>query len=53
MAEAVASEIRFRIFEPGDRDAFRTLNEAWIEKYFRMEEKDRQTLGDPEQHILA
>lgn len=53
MAEAVASEVIFREFHPGDREAFRTLNEAWIEKYFQLEEKDRETLGDPERYILA
>jgi len=47
------NQVVFRSFESRDRDAFRTLNEAWIEKYFRIEEKDRETLGDPEKHILA
>jgi N-acetylglutamate synthase-like GNAT family acetyltransferase len=53
MAQAQVSEVLFRSFQPGDREAFRTLNEAWIEKHFRLEEKDRETLGDPERHILA
>ena len=53
MTEAVGSEIVFRSFQPGDRDAFRALNEAWIEKYFRLEDKDRETLGDPDHHILG
>ena len=47
------SEVVFRNFKPQDREAFRTLNEHWIEKYFRLEEKDRQSLGDPEGQILA
>lgn len=47
------SEIVFRIFQPQDRQAFRALNEAWIEKHFSLEEKDRETLGDPDRHILA
>ena len=39
--------IRVREFAEGDEGAFFALNEAWIERYFRMEEKDRKTLGDP------
>ena len=46
-------EVVFRNFKPQDREAFRTLNEQWIEKYFQLEEKDRQSLGDPEGQILA
>jgi GNAT superfamily N-acetyltransferase len=53
MPQAVGSEIVFRSFQPGDRAAFRALNEAWIEKHFHLEEKDRETLGDPDRHILA
>jgi putative acetyltransferase len=41
-----------RPFQPGDEEAFRTLNEAWITKYFHLEDKDRETLGDPHSHIL-
>ncbi len=36
-----------------DATAFRTLNEEWIERHFRLEEKDRETLGDPEGKILS
>jgi GNAT superfamily N-acetyltransferase len=53
MPHAVGSKIVFRSFQPGDRAAFRALNEAWIEKHFQLEEKDRETLGDPDRHILA
>ncbi len=35
-----------------DASAFRTLNEEWITRYFVLEEKDRETLGDPETAIL-
>jgi putative acetyltransferase len=34
-------------------EAFRTLNEAWISKYFALEAKDREVLGDPEGKIIA
>ena len=36
-----------------DADAFRTLNEEWIARLFRIEEKDRLTLGDPAGKIVA
>ena len=45
-------QITFRQFLPGDGNAFRTLNEQWIAKYFVLEEKDRLTLNDPEKYIL-
>jgi putative acetyltransferase len=48
----VTSEIAFRLFQPGDAAAFRELNEAWIARYFRVEEQDRIQLGDPEDNIL-
>ena len=52
--EAVAmSEITFRLFQRGDADAFRALNESWITRYFRLEEQDRIQLRDPEDDILG
>lgn len=45
--------IILRHYRPDDRDAFRSLNEAWIAEHFAIEEKDREVLGDPERHILA
>jgi putative acetyltransferase len=48
-----ASEIAIRPLEIGqDSSAFRTLNEEWITRYFVLEPKDRETLGDPENTIL-
>jgi putative acetyltransferase len=35
-----------------DVSAFRTLNEEWIVRFFSLEEKDRELLGDPENTIL-
>lgn len=40
-------------FEPAHAEAFRTLNEAWISKYFAIEPKDREVLGDPQGKIIA
>jgi putative acetyltransferase len=48
----VTPEIAFRLFQHGDAETFRELNEAWIARYFRLEEQDRIQLGDPEDNIL-
>jgi putative acetyltransferase len=40
-------------FAPEHAEAFRTLNEAWIAKYFAIEAKDREVLGDPHGQIIA
>jgi putative acetyltransferase len=47
------AEIEFRSLKIGeDGTAFRVLNEEWISRYFTLEPKDRETLGDPENTIL-
>ena len=40
-------------YEPRHRDAFRALNIEWIERYFVLEDVDRQVLDDPEGTILG
>lgn len=42
-----ALPVQLRPFEPSDAAAFRRLNEAWIEKYFSLEQPDRELLGNP------
>jgi putative acetyltransferase len=37
-----------RPFRPGDAAAFKALNLAWIERYFRVEPMDLQVLDHPE-----
>jgi len=44
--------VTIREFQPGDEIAFRRLNEEWIVRYFSLEPKDQQTLGDPRVSIL-
>jgi GNAT superfamily N-acetyltransferase len=39
-------------FEPRFADAFRTLNEAWITRFFAMEPKDAEIIGDPQGRII-
>ncbi|MGN7190131.1 GNAT family N-acetyltransferase [Curtobacterium sp. MCBA15_004] len=54
-ASASASVSALAIVElatPADADAFRTLNEAWIERYFTLEDEDRAILGDPAGRIV-
>lgn len=56
ISEAVAGHmpaIHIRPFKPGDEAAFRSLNEAWISKYFVIEAADREVLEDPVANILA
>lgn len=41
-----------REFMPGDEAAFRDINLEWIERYFVVEPKDHDVLGDPRKYIL-
>jgi putative acetyltransferase len=45
-------EVTIREFRPGDRSAFRRLNEEWIVRYFVLEPKDEHALADPQSTIL-
>jgi len=46
-------QIEIHPLHPGDdATAFRTLNEEWITRFFTLEKKDIETLGDPENTIL-
>jgi len=44
--------VSIREFRPGDGVAFRTLNEEWIERYFRIEPREAVILADPQGEIL-
>jgi putative acetyltransferase len=51
--EVHPAEVEIRSLRAGDdMTAFRTLNEEWITRYFVLEAKDQETLGDPEKTIL-
>jgi ribosomal protein S18 acetylase RimI-like enzyme len=46
-------EVEILPLRPGDdATAFRTLNEEWITRHFVLEQKDIETLSDPENSIL-
>jgi putative acetyltransferase len=47
MMNSPSNSVVIRPFQPGDEDAFRRLNEEWITRYFRLEQKDAQVLGNP------
>jgi N-acetylglutamate synthase-like GNAT family acetyltransferase len=46
--------LTIRELQPNDDPTpFRTLNEEWITRFFALEPKDREVLGDPHATILA
>ncbi|MFC6996752.1 GNAT family N-acetyltransferase [Rufibacter roseus] len=40
-------------YTPAHATHFRSLNQAWIERYFEMEELDHKSLGDPDGYIIS
>ncbi|ALI98830.1 GNAT family N-acetyltransferase [Rufibacter tibetensis] len=40
-------------YTPAHATLFRELNQAWIERYFEMEELDHKSLGNPDGYIIA
>jgi putative acetyltransferase len=50
--DAQETTILVRPYQQGDQPAFQALNEAWIRRYFVLEAKDHEILGDPEGAIL-
>ena len=53
VSQTSSPKIEIRALLPGDdATAFRTLNEEWIARYFSLETRDIETLGDPETSIL-
>lgn len=53
MLTATGQPLQIVPYDSAYRDAFRQLNEAWITRYFRLEEADNRALDDPEGYILA
>lgn len=52
-AEVTDANVTVVDYEPRFRSAFRTLNEAWIQQYFRIEPADVKVLEAPDEYILA
>ncbi len=45
-------QVTIREFQHGDEICFRTLNQEWIERYFRIEPREAVILADPKGTIL-
>lgn len=52
-AQIEREALRIVPFAPDLRDHFYRLNEAWLRRYFYVEEIDHQVLSEPERWILA
>ena len=48
----MSSTIKVVPYERRYKSAFKELNEAWIRKYFKMEDADHKALDDPQNYIL-
>ena len=49
---ASAQDIEITPYEPRYQEAFKSLNEEWINQYFKMEESDYAALNNPQELIL-
>lgn len=45
-------QIQIVDYKPEYAEAFKTINQEWIEQYFEMEEMDRKALEHPKDYIL-
>lgn len=45
-------EVKIISYDPKFKQDFRSLNEEWITKFFKMEESDYKMLGHPQEYIL-
>lgn len=52
MLTTVDQQLKIVPYEAAHREAFRQLNQAWITRYFRLEEADNRALNDPEGYII-
>ena len=48
----IADTVKIVSYSEQYRAAFKSLNEEWIVKYFKMEEMDRISLNHPKEYIL-
>lgn len=49
----ITAELEISDFSLADKEYFRSLNHEWINKYFELEDLDKQILDNPETNILA
>jgi len=48
----ISKKVEIIPFSPDLKDHIKTLNLAWLEKYFKVEEKDELTLSNPQEEII-
>lgn len=53
MTEKDTEEVQILDYMPEHKNSFRDLNAEWIERYFKLEKKDLESLSDPETNILS
>jgi DNA-binding MarR family transcriptional regulator/predicted GNAT family acetyltransferase len=51
--EMQAKAVEIVEYSPEHKEAFRTLNEEWLKKFFKVEEDDIRLLRHPEEEIIA
>jgi DNA-binding MarR family transcriptional regulator/GNAT superfamily N-acetyltransferase len=51
-AALTAAKLEIVPYEPALKEHFYRLNAQWLERHFRIEDIDRELLGDPERHVL-
>lgn len=51
-AAVAAAPLEIVPYEPALKEHFYRLNAQWLERHFRIEDVDRDLLGDPERHVL-
>ncbi len=47
-----AKDVKIVPYTPKYRKVFKTLNEEWIDQYFKLEDEDRKLLDNPKKNIL-
>lgn len=52
-AALVSATLEIVPYEPALKEHFYRLNAQWLERHFRIEDIDRELLGDPERYVLA
>ena len=52
-AALTTAELEIVPYEPALKPHFYRLNAQWLERHFRIEDIDRELLGDPERYVLA
>ncbi len=46
------ANVQIVAYEPKYKNAFKKINEAWIDQYFELEDEDRKLLDNPQKNIL-